>query len=139
MANEFARNIQDAALEPAVFALPAAASASTQSAVVDLGADTYKPERVELQLSIPALSTTIAPDTKTVTLIIETSATSVFTAVDSTILSNVLTGAGGAGIAAANYRVRLPSNCARYVRGRVAFGANTTDGSALNGTFAVLF
>ena len=139
MANELARNIQDASLSPAAFALPAAASASTQSTVVDLGLDVYKPERVELQLSIPALSTTIAPDTRTVTLIIETSTTSVFTAVASTILNDVLTGAGGAGIAATLRRVRLPSNCAQYVRGRVAFSASTTEGSALSGTFAVLF
>ena len=73
------------------------------------------------------------------TLIIETSTTSNFAAVASTILNDVLTGAGAAGIAATVRRVRLPSNCAQYVRGRVAFGANTTDGSALNGTFAVLF
>lgn len=140
MSNEFARNIQDASLNPVAFALPAAASTSTQSAVIDLGADTYKGERIELDLAIPALSTTIAPDTRTVTAIIETSTTSNFAAVDATIFSRTLTGAGGAGIGAqTGLRCRLPSNCARYVRAKVTFGASTTDGSAVSATFTARF
>ena len=61
MANEFARNIQDASLNPATFALPAAASTSTTSAVIDFGTDVFKTGMAELDLAIPALSTTIAP------------------------------------------------------------------------------
>jgi hypothetical protein len=140
MSNEFARKIQDASLNPVAFALPAAASSSTQSAVIDLGADTYKPENIELDLAIPALSTTIAPDTRTVTAIIETSTTSNFAAIDATIFSRILTGAGGAGIGAQDaLRCRLPSNCARYVRAKVTFGASTTDGSAVSATFTARF
>jgi len=139
MANELARNIQDASLNPAAFALPAAASSSTTSAAIDLGTDTFKPENVELDLAIPALSTTIAPDTRTVTLIAETSTTSNFSAVAQTIASKILTGAGGAGISATSVRCRLPSNCERYVRFKVTFGASTTDGSALNATGTIRF
>lgn len=140
MANEFARNIQDASLNPATFTLPAGASTSTTSAVIDMGTDTFKTERIEFDLAIPALSTTIAPDTRTVTAIIETSTTSVFTAVDATIFSRILTGAGGTGIAAqSGLRCRLPSNCAQYVRAKITFGASTTDGSAVSATFTPRF
>ncbi len=139
MANIYGLNIQDASLEPAVFALPNAASASTQSAAVDLGIDAWKIEHMELLVSIPALTTVMVPDTKTVTMIVETSTTSNFAAIVSTILYNVLTGAGGAGVAAASFRVRLPSNCSEFVRFRVLTGANVTDCSSLNGTLQVLF
>lgn len=140
MSNELARNIQDASLNPAAFALPAAASSSTTSAVIDLGTDSFKPSNIELDLAIPALSTTIAPDTRTVTAIIETSTTSVFTAVDTTIFSRILTGASSAGIGAqTGLRCRLPSNCAQYVRAKVTFGASTTDGSALSATLTARF
>ena len=140
MANEFARNIQDASLNPATFALPSSASSSTTSAVIDFGTDTFKNGLVELDLAIPALSTTIAPDTRTVTAIIETSTTSNFAAVDATIFSKILTGAGGAGIGAqSGLRCRLPSNCARYVRAKITFGASTTDGSAVSATFTPRF
>src|SRR5882724_8847596 len=96
----FARNIQDASLNPAAFALPSAASTSTTSAVIDLGTDAVKGERIELNLTVPALSTVIVPDTRTVTYIIETSTTSNFAAIAATLLSVVATGAGGAGVAA---------------------------------------
>lgn len=140
MSNELARNIQDASLNPAAFALPAAASTSTTSAVIDLGADTYKPENIELDLAIPALNATIAPDTRTVTAIIETSTTSNFAAVDATIFSRTLTGAGGTGIAAQTaLRARVPSNSARYVRAKITFGASTTDGSAVSATLTPRF
>lgn len=139
MANEFARNIQDASLTPATFTLPASASSSTQSSAIDLGADTTKPSNVELELSIPALSTTIAPDTRTVTAIWETSTTSGFGTIARTIYSKVLTGAGGAGVGASVHRCRLPSDCERYVRAKVTFGASTTDGSAVSGTATLRF
>lgn len=138
MANEFARNLQDASLNPATFALPSSASSSTQSAVIDLGADTVKPSAVELELAVPALSDTICPSTRTATYIIETSTTSAFSAVARTIASKVYTGAGS-GVAAATLRCRLPSDCERYVRAKVTFGASTTDGSAVSGTFTARF
>jgi len=141
MANEFARNIQDASINPsATFALPSALSTSTTSAVIDLGADTYDSERFELELSIPALTSTIAPSTATggVTYIIESSTTSAFSAVAREIGRKVLV-PSGAGIAATTLRARPPSDCERYVRGKVTFAATTTDGSAVVGTLSARF
>lgn len=133
------RNVKDANFVK-TFALPASASSSTTSAILDLGASvTYMPEEIEVSLSIPALSTTIAPDTRTVTLIVEVSTSSSLASVAQTVLSEVLTGAGGVGIAATEKRIRLPAGCPRYIRAKVTFGASTTDGSALSATFALLF
>lgn len=139
MANEFARNQQDKLINPVAFALPAAASTSTTSAVVDFGPDIYKNEEHEVELSFPALSTTIVPNASTVTAIIETSTTENFAAIARTIVSKVVTGAGGTGVSALALRGRIPSDCERYVRGKVTFGASTTTGAALNGTLSVRF
>lgn len=133
------RNIQDKAVNPVAFALPAAASTSTNSTAIDFGTDVTKPEELELELSVPALSTTIVPDTRTVTYIIETSTTSNFAAIDQTLMSEVQTGASSAGVGAFLKRVRLPSNCARYVRFKITFGASTTTGAAVSATGTVRF
>lgn len=142
MAFEFARNIQDASLNPATFALPttiAAAGAKT-SAAVDLGTDTYKPERFELELSIPALSDTIAPAASTagVTYSIETSTTSTFAAVARTIVSKNLVGTGS-GVAATKLRCRVPADCEQFIRAKVLLGTTATDASALAGTLTLRF
>lgn len=140
MPNQVSRQIQDAKFADVTIALPSSASSTVTTAVIDLGGDTWDTPEFDLLLQIPALSTTIAPDTRTVTAIIETSTTSVFTAVDATIFSRILTGAGGAGIPAQTALLcRIPPNSARYVRGKVTFGASTTDGSALSATFGVRF
>lgn len=138
MANEFARNISDANFST-TFALPGAASTSTNQATgFDLDADTVKNEHVEMEVSIPALSTTIAPDTKTATVIIETSTTSNFAAIV-TSFSKVLTAAGGVGIGASKLRYRPASDSPRYIRAKVTFGALMTDASALSATVKLLF
>lgn len=131
------RNLKDATYIK-TFALNNGAG-STQSAVIDLGADGYKPETIEAELIVPALNATMAPDTRTVTYIIETSTTSNFAAVDTTIQTSGAAGAGGAGIAATTKRVRLPSNCARYIRGKVTMGSTTGDASSITATFQLLF
>jgi len=138
MPNLYGRSSQDLALAIAAFALPNAASGVTQSVGLDFATDDYKPANVELELSIPALSTTIAPDTRTVTVTFETSTASNFGTVAREIYRKVLTGAGGAGIPASTHLARLPSDCERYVRAKVTFGASTTDGSAVSGTFRIL-
>lgn len=140
MANEFARNLQDASLNTATFTLPSALSLSVTSAAVDLGTDVFDNENFELELDIPALSTTIAPSAATaaVTYIIETSTTSTFAAVARTIMSKSIAGST-VGIAAVGLRCRVPSDCERYVRGKVTFGATTTDASALNAILTLRF
>lgn len=139
MAFENSRNVQDVLINPVAFALPAAASTSTNSTGIDFGADVHKSADIELELSVPALSTTIVPDTRTVNYIVETSTTSNFAAIDQTILNDQVAGAGGAGVAAYINRVRLPSDCARYVRFKITFGASTTTGAAVSATGTVRF
>jgi len=138
MANEFSRNVVDSNLDDQ-FALPASASSSTNSAVIDLGADAYKGENYEVSLSVGALSSTIVPDTRTVTYIIESSTTSAFSTVDRTVFTESYTASGGTGVSAKDIRVRLPSDCARYIRGKVTFGASTTTGAAVAATIALRF
>lgn len=134
----YKRNIKDRDLIKK-FTLPAAASNSTTSAALDLGVRTAAgslPSELELVLEIPALSATIAPDTRTVTLTIEESDAENFGSTTTTG-TLVLTGAGGVGIAANELRVALSPHSKRYVRGKVAFGASTTDGSALEAEFSL--
>ena len=142
MANEFARNIQDKSINPSAttFTLPSALSTSTQSAVIDLGADTFKPEEVELELAVPSLTSAIAPSAATggVTYIIESSTTSTFAAIARTIASKTIVGST-VGIVAVALRARAPSDCERYVRGKVTLAATTADASALAGTFTARF
>ena len=137
MANEFARNIQDASLNPVALALPGAASTTVTGAAVNLGTDTFKPENVEINVYVPALSDTILPSTRTMTVIVETSTTSVFTAVAREIHRKVLTGAG-AGWVATNHRCRLPSDCEQYIRLKITPGASTTDASAVSAELKLL-
>jgi|ERR1051326_25093 hypothetical protein len=140
MAFEFARNIQDVSLNPATFALPTTVNTPTTSAAVDLGTDVYKTERLELELSIPALSNTIAPSGSTagVTYSIETSTTSTFAAIARTIVSKNLVGTGS-GVTAQKVRCRVPSDCEQFIRAKVNLGTTCTDASALAGTLTLRF
>jgi hypothetical protein len=139
MSHEFSRNISDAE-HIKTFTLPASASTSTQNATgFDLGADIFKGETVEVSMTVPALSATLVPDTRTTTYILETSTASNFATIDATLYTKTFTASGGAGVAAQDIRVRLPSNCARYLRGKVTHGASTTDSSAITATVALKF
>ncbi len=131
------RNMKDATLVK-TFALNNGAG-STQATGIDLKADAYKPECIEANLSIPALNSTMVPDTRTARYIIETSTTSNFAAIDQTLYDETFTGASGAGVGAKNKLVRLPSNCAQYIRGKVTLGASTGDASSITATFQLLF
>jgi hypothetical protein len=137
--NVFSRALKDANVQPADFALPAAASSSTNSTAVNLNDDAHKADLTELELSVPALNTTIVPNASTVNYIIETSTVSNFASIDQTLMNEVQTGAGGVGVAAFKKRVRIPSNCAQYVRAKVTLGASTTTAAAISGTFSPLF
>lgn len=138
MANEFARNIQDATYV-ATAALPSTASTFTAPTPFDLGADVYKTEAFEVSVSVPALSATIVPNASTVTYSIETSASSGFGTIVQTLSTDTFTASGGTGVAAFSRRVRVPADCARYLRAKVAFGASTTTGAALSATVKLLF
>jgi len=74
MANEFARNRQDADVNPAAKTLPAAASTAANSASVDLDSTPPQLSEIELEIGAPVLTTGELPDTKTTTYSIEDSA-----------------------------------------------------------------
>lgn len=134
------RNLRDAALVAAV-AMPNAASTTVTTGSIDTGPRTkmaVPPQQLVAVMKIPALSTTILPDTKTMTI-------SILMADDAALTSNVevlrtetIVGAGGVGAIAAEVRAALPEDCARYLGGRMVSGANTTDASALSGEFALI-
>lgn len=138
MANEFARNIQDASLNPVALALPASASSSVTGAALNFGTNAYKTSDVEIEIAVPALTDTMVPSTRTMTVIVETSTTSNFAAVVREIYRKVLTGAGS-GLAASIHRCRLPSDCEQYVRLKITHGASTTDSSAVSATLTLRF
>ena len=125
-----------------VSALPAAASTTVNGASIDLGTTDpcAGPEHFEVKISVPALNTTILPDTRTLTVTLQDSAdNSTFAAIVG-LSTFVITGAGGVGVATTSTRyVRLPSVTARYIRASYVTGASTTDASAVSGTLALLY
>jgi hypothetical protein len=132
----FSRKVQDLAINPIPFALPAA-SASTNSTSINIDGG-IKTENMEFEISIPALAVGVIPDASVVSLILETSTTSNFAAIVATQTQTV-TGAGGVGIPATSVRFRVQSNCPSFVRFKVTRGAGGTTASAFNGTGTVRF
>lgn len=127
--------IKDAQLEVAL-TLPNGA-ATTNSAGLDLGNSDrgHFIGEVELVISAPALTTGQLGDGQTITYSVRHGAASDFSG-DAELLGGLIvqTGAGGAGAAAAEKRIRLPSNVARYLRVRAvktgASNASTAEASA---------
>jgi hypothetical protein len=124
--------------------LPAGASTTVNGTSLDLGdvvsgISYVTTETVNLVVNAPALSTTIAPDTRTMSYIIQDSANNSAFAAIGTLATQVQTGAGGVGAAAATYTFKLPPNTRRYIRLSIVSGASTTDASALAATFELAF
>lgn len=123
-------------------ALPASASATVDGAAIDLGHSTkgLLLAKGEFLLTAPAVNATMAPDTRTFTYSIITSANADLSS-PTVLMPSVIvqTGAGGAGAAAAEYRFRLPSDTKRYVGVRVVSGASTADASAVAALLEMLF
>ena len=142
MANEFARNRQDASLNPATFALPTTllVAGATKSAAIDLGTDTVKPETIEVELLVPTLNATMAPAAATVgaTYEIFSSTSSTLASVAKTIAA-VTTAGSASGIAQTVLRGRVPSDCARYIGARVYISTTCTDASAVAATLTLRF
>lgn len=135
MANQYL-NMTDATLVK-TFACPSAASTSSNSTGIDLGAG-YSGD-VECELTVPALNSTIVPNASIVVYVVEASSLSDFSVIDQSYYYESFTASGGTGIAAKTKRCRVPSNGSRYVRGRVQFGASTTTGAAITATFSLKF
>jgi hypothetical protein len=100
MANEFARNRQDASVNPAAIALPAGSSTTVNSASIDLNStDPTFHATVEMQLvsSSGTLDSTALPNGETITYTLQESTDdSTFTNVYG-LSEALMTGAGGAG------------------------------------------
>lgn len=136
-------NAKDAALRKSD-ALPAAASTTKNGTALDLGAalsqNGTRLAPCELKLSVPAVTTTMVPNTKTITYSIESAVDAAFSAPIALATGCIVqTGAGGAGAAAAEFRMKLPTNCARYVRAKAVSGADVTNSSAVSMTLELLF
>lgn len=133
MANEFARNIQDGDFV-ITRALPTADGTVT-SADIDLGADTYKGENFELEITVPALNATQLPNADTLTITVQAGAS----ATPTTELFRLPVITGSSGYAGNSFRYRLPSNVARYVNVKFVAAGGTGDISGADATVKLLF
>lgn len=136
----FERNLRDVS-HSVTWALPTDVGSgnATSSSGIDIASQTFRPEEVEVSLVVPALSSTIAPAASTagVTFIIEQSASSTFNGTTQIYQENIA--GSGSGIAAKDFRARLPSNGLQYIRGRIYLGTTCTDASAVTATLSLRF
>lgn len=137
-------NLRDAALK-ASDALPAAAG-TVNGTAIDLGNTLTdrgaRLEKDELLLSAPALTVTQLPNTTTMTYALQSSTLANF-ASNTSLVGSAIVQTGNNAAAAASYRFKLPTNCARYVRA-VAVSANVGNATvgncaASNMTLELLF
>lgn len=110
------RLLRDALLEETKALPNGAAATSTDPFDLEHGDRGRPAHNFELVIEAPALNTTQQPDAKTLKYDVEHSdaAGSGYTTLYEDVITQ--TGAGGAGAAAAEKRVRLPDDCKRYVR-----------------------
>jgi hypothetical protein len=127
-----------------VNALPPAAKVTVFGTAIDL-ADTPTAAGARLAscewlLSAPALTTEMLPDTKAMTYSIEASVDAAFTTPITLAGSCIVqTGAGGAGAAAATFRLPIPSDCARYIRAKAISSEDVSDCSSVSMKMELLF
>jgi hypothetical protein len=129
----FLRSRKDAALIKTT-ALPAQ-NANNNSASIDLGETV--PESVQLELSVPA--TPSLADGQTLTFAVQDSADDVTFAAVAGLSALVMTGAGGAGSAAASRVIALPPSVRRYVRINQAASATAGNNTAVSSKLSLLF
>jgi hypothetical protein len=127
------RKIQDATFV-VTRALPTADGTVT-SADFDLGADAFKPEEMELEITVPALNATQLPNADTLTITIQAGAA----ATPTTTLAVLPVITGSSGYAGGITRFRLPSNVARYVNVKFVAAGGTGDISGATATLKLLF
>lgn len=142
MANELARNTQDASLNPATWALPTQVGEANGklSAAIDLGSDVVKTDRFEVEISIPTLSDTIAPAASTAGVnyeIIASTSSTLNTTARKLLVKNIAGTASG--VSATKVRIRVPSDCEQYIGGKVWLGTTCTDASAVAATLTLRF
>lgn len=127
------RKIQDATFVK-TRALPTADGTVT-SADLDLGAGAFKPEEMELEITVPALNSTQLPNADTITMTIQHGAA----ATPTTLLAVLPVITGSSGYAGGTFRFRLPSNTLRYVNVKFVAAGGTGDISASSATIKLLF
>lgn len=133
MANEFARKVQDRA-HIITRALPTADGTVT-STDIDLGTGAYKDENYELEITIPALTSTQLPNADTLTITVQNGAA----AAPTTALHVFPVITGSSGHAGSVLRYRFPSNALRYANVKVVAAGGTGDISASSATIKLLF
>ena len=118
-------NVQDANLKDSG-ALPASGGATAELVALDLEVQEEFHAPCELVIEAPALSGGELPDGETVTYRVQHSADGLSW---STLYGAVIvqTGASSSGADATEDRVRLPSNCERYVRVQAETSASAGD------------
>jgi hypothetical protein len=122
MANEFGRNIQDAAFSTTK-ALPAA-TVTNVSDSFDLGNVGFKPEELEVEISVPAIAAHTTANNTTITLH-DSADNSSFAEVVPMTQVKVL-GVVSTGSVAILARFRLPPNVRRYIAFSQTAGATDT-------------
>jgi hypothetical protein len=127
------RNISDAKFV-VTRALPTADGTVT-STDIDLGADVHKPEDVELEITVPALTATQLPDADTLTITVQSGAA----AAPTTTLFGLPVITGSTGYAGNVFRFRLPADVARYVNVKAVAAGGTGDISDVDLTIKLLF
>jgi len=135
MANEFSRNIQDADFVKS--RALTASDGSVASADLDLGTNSkgFFPENTEVEVLIPALTSTQLASADTLTILLQGGAATGSTT--SLGLSAVLTGTGSA-IPETSFRFRLPSPAPRYVNAKFTTAGTTGDMSAVSASVRLL-
>jgi hypothetical protein len=136
MANENLLNTFDARLLVTT-ALPAA-GANVTSASIDLGAATAgRIPRVEADISVPATPSLV--DAKTIIFTLMDSADNITFAADAWAPAFTITGAGGLGAAAADFRIKLPIGVKRYIALNAAVLAAGGSNIAVSFQLALVF
>lgn len=130
--------VRDAALY-AADALPSSATTKNGTGI-DLGAALSsrgaRLEPCELLLSAPALNTANLPDTVTAIYSIQAGADNSTFATP--IATSCITQTGNTGAAAASKRIKLPSDCPRYIRASVITATNAGNCAAKSMTLELL-
>jgi hypothetical protein len=131
--------VQDALLQRNVTLPNGAATTNTTSIDLEQGVQGEFLADAEVLIDAPALTTGELGDTQTITYSIRQSANADFSN-DTELLGGLIlqTGAGGAGAAAAQRRVRLPSTTQRYIRLR-AVKTGASNASTKSGSIRLVF
>ena len=131
------RLIRDAAYVATKFLPAAAANNNTDS--FDLGSTSgYVPENIEVEIAVPALPNH-TDSTKTILITLKSSSDDSTFNSTSPLVQLQVAGVGSTGSVAVTKRIRLPSDCLRYIRFNQLVPAGDGDNTAVEVTYSLLF